>query len=88
VAGLSAALHRADDELAALLTGLLARANRPEATAALFEAITLPNVAVRRAAATTLSALGGREAIATLQRLASQDPDTEVRRVCALLLAR
>jgi HEAT repeat protein len=56
--------------------------------AALFEAVTLPNVAVRRAAATTLSALGSREALATLQRLSAQDPDAEVRRVCALLLAR
>jgi HEAT repeat protein len=88
VAGLSAALQTADDELAALLTGLLARSNQPDATAALFEAVTLPNVAVRRAAATTLSALGSREAVTTLQRLSAEDPDPEVRRVCALLLAR
>jgi HEAT repeat protein len=88
VAGLSAALQSADDELAALLTGLLARANQPDATAALFEAVTLPNVAVRRAAATTLSAIGSREALTTLQRLSAEDPDAEVRRVCALLLAR
>jgi HEAT repeat protein len=88
VAGLSAALQAADDELAAVITGLLARANQPDAIAALFEAVTLPNVAVRRAAATTLSALGSREALTTLQRLSLEDPDAEVRRVCALLLAR
>lgn len=88
VAGLSAALRTADDELAALLTALLARLNQPEATAALFEAVTLPNAAVRRAAATTLSALGSREALSTLQHLSAEDPDAEVRRVCALLLAR
>lgn len=88
IAGLSAALHTADDELAAQLTGLLARSSQPEATAALFEAVTLPNAAVRRAAATTLRALGSREALATLQRLAAEDTDPEVRRVAALLLAQ
>lgn len=88
VAGLSAALQAADDELAAVITGLLARSNQPDAIAALFEAATLPNVAVRRAAATTLSALGTHEALATLQRLSDEDPDAEVRRVSALLLAR
>lgn len=88
VAGLSAALRTADDELAAVITGLLARSGQPDAIAALFEAVTLPNVAVRRAAATTLRAVGSHEAMATLQRLADEDPDADVRRVCALLLAR
>ncbi|HTV21157.1 MAG TPA: HEAT repeat domain-containing protein [Polyangiaceae bacterium] len=88
VAGISAALQAADDERAALLTGLLARARQPDAVAALFEAVTFANVAARRAAATTLRALGSREALATLQRLSAEDADPEVRRVCALLLAQ
>jgi HEAT repeat protein len=88
VAGLSSALHGADDELAVQLTGLLARLHQPDATAALFEALTLPNAAARRAAATTLGALGGQEALAALQRLSIEDPDTQMRRVCALILAQ
>jgi HEAT repeat protein len=87
VAGLSAALGNANDEQAVLLTGLLARLNQPDATAALFEAVTLPNGAARRAAVTTLGALGSSEALTLLQRLSVEDPDAEVRRVCALLLA-
>jgi HEAT repeat protein len=88
VAGLSSALQAADDELAAQLTGLLARLNQPDATAALFEALTLPNSAARRAAATTLGALGSPEAFAALQRLSVDDPDPQMRRVCALVLAQ
>jgi HEAT repeat protein len=88
VAGLSSALQKADDELALLITGSLARLNRPEATAALFEALTLPNGAARRAAATTLGAIGSREALSALQRLSTEDPDAEMRRICALLLAQ
>ena len=88
VAGLSIALLTSDDELAVLLTGLLARLNQPEATSALFEALALPNAAARRAAATTLGALGSREALAVLQRLSAEDPDAQMRRVCALILAQ
>jgi HEAT repeat protein len=88
VAGLSSALHGADDELALLITSLLARLNQPEATAALFEALTLPNGAARRAAATTLGAIGTREAMAALQRLSNEDHDPDMRRICSLLLAQ
>jgi HEAT repeat protein len=70
-----------------VLAGLLARLNQPDAISALFEAVTLPNVAARRAAATTLGALRTREALGTLQRLSREDPDAEVRRVCVLLLS-
>jgi HEAT repeat protein len=86
VAGLSSALQNADDELAVQLTRLLARLSQPDATAALFEGLTLPNAAARKAAATTLGALGSREALAALQRLSVEDSDPEVRRVCSLLL--
>lgn len=88
VAGLLAALQAADDELAVQLTRLLARLNEPGARAALFECLTLGNTAARKAAATTLGALGNREAFSALQRLSIEDPDAEVRRVCSLLLAR
>jgi HEAT repeat protein len=88
VAGLSSALHTANDELAVQLTGLLARLNRADATAALFEALTLPNAASRRAAATTLGAIGSREGLSALQRLSIEDPDPEMRRICALILVQ
>lgn len=88
VAGLSAALVTADDELALLITSTLARSSDPGALAVLFEAVTLPNTAARRAAATTLGALRSREALATLQRLSAEDPDDEMRRICWLLLTQ
>jgi HEAT repeat protein len=88
VAGLLSALQSADDEVAARLTGILARLNQPDATAALFEGMTLPNPAARKAAATTLVASGRPHTYAALHRLSQQDPDAEVRRVCTLLLAQ
>jgi len=88
LAGLASALHTADDESAAYMTGLLARLQRPEALATLFEALSWSNVAARRAAATTLGAIGSHEALAALQRLSVEDPDADMRRVCALLLVQ
>lgn len=87
IAGVSSVLRHADDELALELTRILARLSGPEATAALFETLTLPNRSARRAAATTLGAIGSREAFAALRHLAATDPDSEVRRVAALLMA-
>jgi HEAT repeat protein len=88
VAGLLAALRTADDEVAAFLTTILVRLHYPGAIAALFEALTFTNVAARKAAATTLGALGSREAYAALQRLAEEDSDPELRRVCSLHLGQ
>lgn len=88
VAGLSAALYAADDEHAIQLTHVLARLNQAEATAALFEALTVDNPAARKAAATTLVAIGSSEARGALRRMAKEDSDAEVRRVCHLLLAQ
>lgn len=88
VAGLCTALYAADDEHAIQLTHILARLNQADATAALFEALTVDNPAARKAAATTLAAVGGHEARTALRRLAKEDPDAEVRRVCHLLLAQ
>jgi len=88
VAGLSAALYAADDDYAMQLTHILARLNQADATAALFEALTVPNPAARKAAATTLAAIGSNEAHVALRRLAKEDSDAEVQRVCQLLLAQ
>jgi HEAT repeat protein len=88
VSGLAAALEEADDETANALASALARLRRPEATAALLDAMTGRNSRARKAAATTLAGLGNREAIALLKVAAMNDPEPEVRKVCALLLAR
>lgn len=88
VAGLSAALHGADDDHAMQLTHILARLNQADATAALFEALTVDNPAARKAAATTLAAIGSNEARSALRRMAKEDEDAEVQRVCHLLLAQ
>jgi len=88
VAGISSSLSQADDELALELTRILARLNQPDALATLFEALTLPSTSARKAAATTLGAIGSRDAFAALQRLAVADADPEVRRIAALLMAQ
>lgn len=97
VEGLLAALETADDELAPLLTASLARliGSEPGATegpaadasAALLQALESPNVPARKAAASTLGALGSRAALEALRRHADLDPDPELRRICALLIA-
>ncbi len=88
VDALLTALEHADDELAPELTAALARMRRGEATAALFRALEIGNAPARKAAASTLAALGSRQAMDALQVHAAGDPDPEVRRVCALLLAQ
>jgi HEAT repeat protein len=62
--------------------------HRPEATAALLEALTFPSLPARKAAAATLGAVGNALAIDALKRAAADDPDPEVRRICALALAQ
>jgi HEAT repeat protein len=86
--GLVAALEEADDETAASLTSALARLRGPNATAALIGVMTAPNVAARKAAASVLGALATEEALAVLQRSATEDPEREVRQICSLLVAR
>lgn len=88
VPGIMSMLESASDELAPWLTSVLARLARPEATAALFQALSSPNPAARKAAATTLSALGTHEAMDALRARAQSDPAPDVRRVCQLLLAQ
>jgi HEAT repeat protein len=86
--GLLAALEAADDELAPVLTGTLAKLRQPDATNALLQSLRLANVAARKAAASTLATIGTPEATVALQQAAAGDPDAGVRQICALVLAR
>jgi HEAT repeat protein len=88
VAGLVQALESADDETAAALTSVLVRLRRPDAAAALVTAMSLANVAARKAAASALAVLAGAAALDALRKAASDDPEPEVRQVCSLLAAR
>ncbi|TKD06376.1 HEAT repeat domain-containing protein [Polyangium fumosum] len=88
IEGLLEALATADDELSAQLASALARMRRESANEALLAALGLPNPAARKAAATTLAALGTRQAHVALEQAARVDPDPEVRRVCSLVVAQ
>ncbi|HTA18790.1 MAG TPA: HEAT repeat domain-containing protein [Polyangia bacterium] len=88
IAGLVVGLEEADDETAPALTSALARMRRPDAAAALIQAMGMRNVAARKAAASALAVLASKEAIAALREAASSDPEPEVRQICSLLLAR
>ncbi|HVT08031.1 MAG TPA: HEAT repeat domain-containing protein [Polyangia bacterium] len=88
VAGLVAALEEADDETAPFLVSALARLRRPEANAALVGAMTMSNLAARKAAPSALAVLRNAEAVAALRRAAAEDREPEVRQICSLLLAR
>ena len=88
IEGILEALATADDELAAQLASALARMRRESANEALLAALGLPNPAARKAAATTLAALGTRQAHVALEQAARVDPDPEVRRVCTLVVAQ
>jgi HEAT repeat protein len=83
---LAAALGRADDERAPHLVAALARMHLPAASAALVAALSSPNPAARRAAASAVAVQPGAEAAQALRKVAVSDPDPGVRRVAALLL--
>jgi HEAT repeat protein len=84
---LIASLAQADDEVAPLILSALARARRPDADVAIRAALHGANPAARKAAASVVASRGG-DGLAELGRLATGDPDPEVRRVIALLLSR
>jgi len=88
IEGILEALATADDELSAQLASALARMRRESANEALLAALGLHNAAARKAAATTLAALGTRQARSALEQAATVDPDPEVRRVCSLVVAQ
>jgi len=87
VLAILARLASADSRSAAILVAALGRMNFEMATVGLFEALAMPNPATRAAAATTLVAIGARGASHAVGVLAENDPDSEVRRVCAAALA-
>jgi HEAT repeat protein len=87
VATLAEALETADDELASLLVSVLARSRRPDADRALRAALSGGNPAARRAAASVIAVRGADDDVVELRRMASADPDAEVRRVAALLVS-
>jgi HEAT repeat protein len=61
---------------------------RPDAVAALMGVMKSPALAARKAAATALAVVGGKNALAALSAAAESDPEPEVRQICLLLLAR
>jgi HEAT repeat protein len=83
-----AALRVADDELAPRLVAVLARMRRPATDQLLREVLTCDHVPARKAAATAVASQPGPAAAAALRRLVTDDPDPEVRRIAALLLAQ
>ena len=85
IPGLLAALETADDETAPELAAALARQRRPESLAALVALMTMPNLPARKAAAVTLAGLSTREALDVVATAAINDPDPEIRQICALL---
>jgi HEAT repeat protein len=87
VTALLDALGGEGDELVPELVGALARIRTPAAIAALATVAERARPLVRRAAASGLAAVGTREAVQVVQRLAADDPDADVRQVCAVLLA-
>ncbi|MBC8132177.1 MAG: HEAT repeat domain-containing protein [Deltaproteobacteria bacterium] len=88
VPALCAALETADDETAPYLTAALARLRHPDANAALVAAMTMSSATARKATASTLAVLASKEALTALADAAAYDPESEVRQICSLLLAR
>jgi HEAT repeat protein len=72
----------AEDGTASILAAALARMAVPDATAALFGALSASSAPARRAAAVSLIAIDAPGAAGAVSRLASEDPDPDVRRAC------
>jgi HEAT repeat protein len=86
ISAILSALRGADEALAGQLVSALARMGTPEASSAIVDVMSSPAVPARKAAATTLGALGTAAAMETLRRSAKSDPDADVRRIATLLL--
>jgi HEAT repeat protein len=84
---LEAALKQADDDRAALLVSCLSRSGAQGAAEALLRTLSSTNRAARKAAVTTLAALGSQEAWSAIEQLSLSDPDPDVRTTCLLCLA-
>ena len=83
VEGIALALRDADASLTPLLIGALTALASPESQAAIDRALGLDNVHARRSAARALTASTTRDARTLLDRAELEDPDDEVRRICA-----
>lgn len=84
---ITSGLAKADPRTAPLLVAALGRMGTPAARQALFGALSSSNPASRSAAASALVATGAADAVRAVSDLAANDPDPEVRRVCAAALA-
>ncbi len=87
IEGLLAGLEEADDEQAPRLVSALLRLRQPHATALLRRVLAMPNAPARKAALSGLSTRPDRDARDALKVASGSDPDPEVRRIAALLLA-
>jgi hypothetical protein len=87
VAAILARLATADERGAPILVAALARMGVDTSAAALFETLAMANPAARAAAASSIVSLGVDGAVRAVSALAINDPDAEVRRVCAAALA-
>lgn len=83
IAAIVSRLASADDRTAPALAAALTRMHAEAATSALFDALALANPAARAAAATALVAADVEGARCAVSKLAQEDPDPEVRRVCS-----
>jgi hypothetical protein len=84
---LEAALQQADDDRAAVLVACLSRSRAEGASLSLMRALASPNAAARKAAVSTLAALGALDARSAIEQLSVSDPDPDVRTTCLLCLA-
>jgi HEAT repeat protein len=85
---IAAALISAGDGAAGALVASLARMQSAVGVEVIREALQSPNDAARRSAASALIAMQDAASTAALERAALTDPDAEVRRICAVALAR
>ena len=81
------ALEDARGDLAPILASALGRMQRPDALAALVQVLGFPSVAARRAAASALIVARDPESQGALVHASQNDPDPEVRRLCATAIA-
>jgi HEAT repeat protein len=87
VEAIAMALANADDALSGALVTALARTQTEDAKLAIRVALSSYNDAARRAAAAALAAMLDVASAPALERAAINDPDAEVRRICAIWLA-
>ncbi len=83
VRAISDALSGADDVLASALVASLARMKSEDAAMAIRASLDSSNDSARRAAASALVAMQDAPSAVALGRRSLQDPDAEVRRICA-----